>query len=175
MRLRYSCLYTGTAKFCLGLQLFIKEESWTAIFKILVRSLGMVKFSRNGHFQRVATCKEGTFKRAATCKEGTFKPASFIFLPALYSFTFLSQFTNPLEAGCCYCQPFKQKTLKKIFLLKILISTCFSKRADFYGIIGKYFHLLYMVHCSKFTPLFELLLNWCHLKDIIVITLLSTA
>ena len=65
---------------------------------------GMVKFSRKGHFQRVA-CKEGTFKRAATCKEGTFKPASFIFSPALSSFTFLSQFTNPLEAGCCYCQP----------------------------------------------------------------------
>ena len=34
-----------------------------------------------------------------------------------------------------------------------------------------------MVHCSKFTPLFELLLNWCHLKILgIVITLkLSTA
>ena len=39
MRLRYSCLYTGTAKFCLRLQFFIKEEYWTAIFKILVRSL----------------------------------------------------------------------------------------------------------------------------------------
>ena len=134
---------------------------------------GMVKFSRKGHFQRVATCKEGTFKRVGTCKEGTFKPASFIFSPVLSSFTFLSQFTNPLEVGCCYCQPFKQKTLKKIFLLKILISTCFPKRADFYHvypvfvliIIGKYFHLfnLYLVHCSKFTPLFELLLNWCHL------------
>ena len=129
---------------------------------------GMVKFSRKGHFQRAATCKEGTFKRAATYKEGTFKPASFIFLPVLSSFTFLSQFTNPLEARSCSCQPFKQKTLKKIFLLKILISTCSSKRADFYSvfvliIIGKYFPLLYMVHCSKFTPLFELLLNWCHL------------
>ena len=131
---------------------------------------GMVKFSRKGHFQRAATCKEGTFKRAATCNEGTFKPATFIFSPVL-SFTFFSQFTNPFEAGCCYCQPFKQKTLKKIFSLKILISTCFSKRADFYHvypvfvliIIGKYFHRLYMVHCSKFTPLFELLLNWCHL------------
>ena len=127
----------------------------------------MVKFLRKGHFQRAAACKEGTFKRAATCREGIFKPASFIFSPDLSSFTFLSQFTNPLEAGCCYCKPFKQKTLKKIFLLKILISTCFSKRADFYHvypvfvliIIGKYFHLLYMVHCSKFTPLFELLHN----------------
>ena len=95
---------------------------------------GMVKFSRKGHFQRAATCKEGTFKRAVTCKEGTFKPASFIFSPVLSSFTFLSQFTNPLEAGCCFCQPFKQKTLKKIFLLKILISICFSKRADFYHV-----------------------------------------
>ena len=132
---------------------------------------GMEKFSRKGHFQRVVTCKGGTFKRTVTCKECTFKPASFIFSPVLSSFTFLSQFTHPLEAGCCYCQPSKQKTLKKIFLLKILISTCFSKRADFYHvypvfvliIICKYFHLLYMVHCSKFTPLFELLLNWCHL------------
>ena len=95
---------------------------------------GMVKSSRKGHFQRTATCKEGTSKRAATCKEGTFKPASFIFSPVLSSFTFLSLFTNPLEAGCCYCQPFKQKTLKQFFLLKILISTCFSKSADFYHV-----------------------------------------
>ena len=36
---------TGTAKFCLGLQLFIKEESWTAIFKILVRSLSNENFN----------------------------------------------------------------------------------------------------------------------------------
>ena len=144
---------------------------------------GMVKFARKGHFQHAATCKEGTIKSAVTCKEGTFKPPSFIFSPVLSSFTFLSQFTNPLEAGCCYCQPFKQKTLKKILLLKILIPTCFSKRADFYPvfvliIIGKYFHLLYMVHCSKFTPLFELhvLLNWCHLKDMgYCHTLLSNA
>ena len=111
---------------------------------------GMVKFSRKGHFQRAAPCKEGTFNPAVTCKEGTFKPASFIFSPVLSSFTFLSQFTNPLEAGCCYCQPFKQKILKKIFLLKILISTCFSKRADFYHVypvfVLTYFHLLYMVH-----------------------------
>ena len=35
----YSSLYTGTAKFCLGLQFFMKEESWTAIFKILARSM----------------------------------------------------------------------------------------------------------------------------------------
>ena len=48
---------------------------------------GMVKFSRKGHFQRAATCKEGTFKCMATCKEGTFKPASFIFSPVLSSFT----------------------------------------------------------------------------------------
>ena len=85
---------------------------FTVVFP-LAPEKGMVNFSRKGHFQRAATCKEGTFKRAATCKEGTFKPASFIFSPVLSSFTFLSQFTNPLEAGCCYCQPFKQKTLKK--------------------------------------------------------------
>ena len=85
---------------------------------------GMVKSSRKGHFQRAATCKEGTYKRAATCKEGTFKTASFIFSLVLSSFTFLSQFTNPLEAGCCYCQPFKQNTLK----ILILISTCLSKK-----------------------------------------------
>ena len=59
---------------------------------------GMVKFSRKGHFQRVH------------------KPASFIFSPVLSSFTFLSQFTNPLEAGCCYCQPFKQKNIEKNLL-----------------------------------------------------------
>ena len=123
-----------------------------ATLLVVAPKKGMVKFSRKGHFQRVATCKEGTFKCAEKCKEGTFKPSSVIFSPVLSSFTFHSQFTNPLEAGCCYCQPFKQKTLKKIFLLKILISTCFSKRADFYPIfvliiIGKYFHLLYMVHC----------------------------
>ena len=35
----YINLYSGTAKFWLRLQFFIKEESWTAIFKILVRSL----------------------------------------------------------------------------------------------------------------------------------------
>ena len=35
----YSNLYTGTAKFCGGLHLSIKEESRTAIFKILVRAL----------------------------------------------------------------------------------------------------------------------------------------
>ena len=134
---------------------------------------GMVKFSNKGHFQRAAlaaTCKEGTLKGAATCKAGTLKPASFIFSPVLSSFTFLSQCTNPLEAGCCYCQPFKQKNIEKnLFAFKILISTCFSKRGDFYHvypvfvliIIGKDFHLLYMVHCSKFTPLFELSLNWC--------------
>ena len=46
---RYSCLYTGTAKFCLGLQLFIKEESWTAIFKILVRSLGSLRNNNNNN------------------------------------------------------------------------------------------------------------------------------
>ena len=59
---------------------------------------------------------------------------------------------------------FLAKNIEKIFLLKILISTCFSKRADVYHvypvfvliIIGKYLYLLYMVHCSKFTPLFEL-------------------
>ena len=109
------------------------KETWYVVFPPAPKK-GMVKFSRKGHFQRAATCKEGTFKRAATCKKGTFMPTSFIFSPVLSSFTFLSQFTNPLEAGCCYCQPFNQKTLKKIFLLKILISTCFSKRADFYHV-----------------------------------------
>ena len=139
---------------------FIKvAHVWTCSVLIVfppVPKKGMVKFSRKGHFQRAVTCKEGTFQRTATCKEGTVKPASFIFFLVLSSFTFISQNTNPLEAGCCYCQHFKLKHIKKIFLLKILISTCSSKRgADFYAVfvlivIGiNYFHLLYMVHCSK--------------------------
>ena len=58
---------------------------------------GMVKFSRKGHFQRAATCKEGIFKHAATCKEGTFKPASLTFLQSYLLLPFFPKFTNPLE------------------------------------------------------------------------------
>ena len=36
-------LYSGTPKLWLGLQFFIKEESRTAVFKILVRTLGKNK------------------------------------------------------------------------------------------------------------------------------------
>ena len=58
MRFRYSCLYIGTAKFCLGLQLFIKEESWTAIFKILVRSLpNSIKDLQDKHEKAFQTLK----------------------------------------------------------------------------------------------------------------------
>ena len=35
----YLSFYSGTPKFCLGLLLFLLEESRTPVFKILVRSL----------------------------------------------------------------------------------------------------------------------------------------
>ena len=43
-------LYSGTPKLWLGLQFFIKEESRTANFKILVRTLSIQSFSENNNF-----------------------------------------------------------------------------------------------------------------------------
>ena len=78
---------------CPGASFLWGELSWGEL------SLGRVvrNPSKKGHFQRTATCKEGTFKSALTSKVGTIKPAIFNFSPVLSSFTFLSQFTNPLE------------------------------------------------------------------------------
>ena len=61
---------------------------------------GMVKFSRKGHFQRAATCKEGTFKRARHAKRALLSPLVLSFLQSCLLF-----FSFPIH------QPFRSRML----------------------------------------------------------------
>ena len=82
MRLRYSSLYTGTAKFCLGLQLFIKEEYWTAIFKILLRTLSRLTFTPVSDIFKIAIKKHYQFTSVKVLLELSMPNGiPFVFIP----------------------------------------------------------------------------------------------